>query len=161
MFQTDGETAFQEAIDYAERSGIAVTGFQPGDETDIAALENRLGVQLPPSYKAMIRLYGTVNFDALEVYGLTKLTGLDGKGIPNVVFATEDARHRGIIGNGMILFMTSGFGPAFLLDCNEADGSGEAPVYEFPVGGVAYGRDKLASSFGRFILDEVQSLSAS
>lgn len=53
--QTDGKAAFEEAIDHAKQSGMVVDGFVPGDDTDIAALEIRLGVRLPPSYKAVVR----------------------------------------------------------------------------------------------------------
>ena len=158
MTEIDGERAFQEAVEHARQSGVDVEGFIPGDPADIIALEIRLGVQLPSSYKAMVALFGTVCFGSLEIYGLTKTTGLDAKGIPNVVFATEDARRQGLIGSTMVLFMASGYGPAFLFDCDEADEFGEAPVYEIPVGGVSYGRNNLSSSFGHFILDEVKRL---
>jgi len=159
MTQTDGEVSFEEAVRHATQSGITIDGSLPGDETDIAALERRLNVRLPPSYKAMVRLYGNVSFDAVEIYGLTKVRGLDAKGIPNVVFATEDDRQRGIIGPGMVRFMDAGYGPTFILDCSEADEFGEAPVYEVATGGIAVGRDKLAVSFGHFIFEEVKNLS--
>lgn len=77
------------------------------------------------------------------------------------MFATEDARCRGLITAGMIFFMALGYGPAYLLDCDEADELGEAPVYEFPAGGVPYGRDRVASSFGHFVLNDVRSLTGS
>lgn len=161
MFHTDGEIAFEDAVRHAERSGVSIEGFLAGDEADITALEARLSVRFPPSYKAMVRRYGTVVFDSAEIYGLTKTTGFDAEGVPNVVFTTEDARRRGMIGNGMILFMASGYGPLFLLDCNETDEFGEAPVYEISAGGMAFGREKRSSSFGHFILSKVEGLSES
>nr|WP_272874795.1 SMI1/KNR4 family protein [Agrobacterium tumefaciens] len=126
-------------------------------DADIVAIEARLGVRLPPSYKAMLTQFGTLSFEGIEVYGWTR-SGLDGKSIPNVVFATEDDRKRGLVSDQMVNFMVAGYGPTFVLDCAEISADGEAPVYEIPAGGIKRGKDRLADTFGAFFLAEVERI---
>ncbi|PZO75703.1 MAG: SMI1/KNR4 family protein [Mesorhizobium amorphae] len=130
-------------------------GVMPGAEVD--ALEKRLGVRLPPSYKAMVSRFGFLEFDTVEIYGLVK-AGLDAKGIPNVVFATEGDRAKGLISPQMVRFMDAGYGPSFVLDCALADAAGEAPVFEVSAGGSVEGSDRVADSFGAFVLAEAKRL---
>lgn len=59
----------------------------------------------------MLAQFGTMSFEGIEVYGWTS-GGLDGKGIPNVVFATESDRKEGLISHQMIDFMVAGYGPS-------------------------------------------------
>lgn len=160
MAQTNGELAFEAAIELAGRCGIEADGSVARTEGEVAELERRLGVRLPPSYKAMLHRFGTVSFGSIEIYGLTKFGGMDAKGIPNVVFATESDRAKNVLTGSMVRFMDSGAGDTFVLECAESDASGEVPVYELSAGGAAKGKVRLSASFGEFVLEEIRQLYA-
>jgi SMI1-KNR4 cell-wall len=123
----------------------------------ISELERRFGHLLPNSYKQMLRDYGSLEFDATEIYGIT-INGLDGNSIPNVVFVTEADRSRGEISDKMVEIMVTGYGPYFVLDCGQLDQRGEAPVYEINELGYKHGMKKVADSFGEFLLSEVNMM---
>lgn len=158
MTKTKGELAFEAALELVHRFGLAPFVAGPQTAEAVTALERRLNVGLPPSYKAMLRQFGTISFGGVEVYGLARFGGLDAQSIPNVVFATESEQAAGCITPSMVHVMASGYGPIYVLDCSEPDGFGEVPIYEIALGGVAHGRDRLAPSFGEFILGEVERL---
>ncbi|RJG40627.1 SMI1/KNR4 family protein [Mesorhizobium sp. DCY119] len=141
----------EKAIGLLKDRSIDIFSGTGATDADIVAIEARLGVRLPPSYKAMLTQFGTLSFEGIEVYGWTR-SGLDGKSIPNVVFATEDDRKRGLISDQMVNFMVAGYGPTFVLDCAEISADGEAPVYEISAGGIKRDRDRLADTFGAFFL---------
>lgn len=129
----------------------------PGNAIEL--LEARLNTKLPGSYKAMVKDFGSLSFGSKDVYGLTHL-GMDVASTPNVVFATEDLRSRGGITGKMIEIMASGYGPNFVLDCGQLDQRGEAPVYEINELGYKHGMNKVADSFGEFLLNEVKMMLA-
>lgn len=146
---------YEEAIRRLRDAGIEIFSTVSATSADIAAIEARLGVSLPLSYRAMLSQFGIMSFEGIEVYGWTP-SGVDGKSIPNVVFATEEDRKKGLISDQMVDFMVAGYGPTFVLDCAETGTDGEAPVYEIPAGGIKHGKDRLADSFGAFLLKEVE-----
>lgn len=148
---------YEKAIGLLKDRSIDIFSGTGATDADIVAIEARLGVRLPPSYKAMLTQFGTMSFEGIEVYGWTR-SGLDGKSIPNVVFATEDDRKRGLISDQMVDFMVAGYGPTFVLDCAEIGAEGEAPVYEISAGGIKRGKDRLADTFGTFFLAEVERI---
>lgn len=93
-------------------------------------------------------------FEGTTVYGLGE-TGLDGRSAPSVVFTTDRSRKAGEISSTMVRIMASGYGPFFVLECAEIDDQDEAPVYEIPMTGYQDGIEKVADSFGEFLLNEV------
>lgn len=148
---------YEKAIGLLKDRSIDIFSGTGATDADIVAIEARLGVRLPPSYKAMLTQFGTMSFEGIEFYGWTR-SGLDGKSIPNVVFATEDDRKRGLISDQMVDFMVAGYGPTFVLDCAEIGAEGEVPVYEISAGGIKRGKDRLADTFGAFFLAEVERI---
>lgn len=118
------------------------------------------------SYEEAIELIKKHNLDPLpikrpSVGDLTRLEHRLGVCLPNsynVVFATETSRKERLITDTMIEIGVAGYGPFFFIDCAELDENGEAPVYEAPANGVQNGKDKLADSFGEFLLNEVRSI---
>ena len=122
---------------------------------DINALEKRLGVPLPESYRAMLEDFGIMMFLGETIYGIGK-SGFDTKGGSGVLFQTEVARKRGQITPTMVRILSSGYGPEFCIECAEMQPSGEAPVYLVPADGDLDKVKKVADSFGAFLLNEVQ-----
>ncbi len=148
---------YHAAVRVLKENGIEILSSVHASADDMVAMELRLGVNFPPSYKAMLSEFGNMTFEGVEIYGWTR-SGLNAKGVPDVVSTTEKDREKGLITGQMIQFMVAGYGPSFVLDCAEADSEGEAPAYEISAGGVARGRDKLADSFGSFLLKEAQRI---
>ncbi len=91
------------------------------------------------------------------IYGLGK-TGVFGNSAPNVVFVTKDRIENSEISQSMIEIMPSGYGPFFVIDCSKMDADGEAPVYLVSAGGYEVECEKVADSFGEFLLNEVNML---
>ena len=151
---TDALNSLAGAIAKLRNNGIELLSSVAASDADIMAIEKRLGVLLPPSYKSMLSEFGNLAFEGVELFGWTR-SGLNATGAPCVIFMTEHDRERELISDQMVLFMVAGYGPSFVLDCAEASTAGEAPVYEISAGGIKRGRDKLADSFGDFFLQEV------
>lgn len=150
---------YQVAIRLLKDNGIELLSSVGASEMDVTAIEHRLGVVLPPSYRAMVAEFGNLAFQGIEIYGWTR-SGLAADSVPSMIFATESDRKKGLISDRMIIFMVAGYGPTIVLDCAEADAAGEAPVYEIATGGMKHGRDRLADSFGAFFLREVERIVA-
>lgn len=148
---------YEKATTLIAQEQIKVLVKFPASDELIRNLENRLSVALPKSYQKMLSEFGILLFGGRMIYGLGK-NGLEGDAAPNVVFATEDRRKNGEITDQMVEIMPSGYGPYFVIDCAEMDDQSEAPVYEIDEAGYQHGKDKIADSFGEFLLGEVNSL---
>lgn len=142
------------AIQALTGSGVAMTSSKGARSDEILGIEERLGVALPESYKAMLVEHGCLSFEGQEFYGWTQ-SGFAARSVSCAVFMTEADRARGLIGSEMITIMATGYGPFMVLDCSETV-RGEAPVYEISGGGIGYGRCKLSDNFGSFFLEEVK-----
>lgn len=148
---------YGDAIRTLKHNEIDILGTKSATHEDLTRIESRLGHKLPDSYKEMLLEFGAIEFDTIEIYGwLTQ--GIDATFITNVVYAAERYRAEGRISQTMIPFLTSGYGPFFVMDCGEMSAEGEAPVYEISAGGYQRGKDKLAESFGEFLLGEVHRM---
>lgn len=102
----------------------------------------------------MFAEYGILGFGGQDFYGLGK-TGLEGRNAPSVVFATELSRRDGEISNSMLRIKASGYGPFFVIDCAERDQFGESPIYELQQREMECGTNRVAESFGDFVLAHV------
>lgn len=125
----------------------------PAQHADVRALGDRLAFDLPPSYVAMLMEFGCLAFEGREFYGWTR-AGLDGAGIPNVVFATECERRARFVPDTMLVVASGGDGSLLVLDGENRDRDGEAAVYEIDGGGATNGRIRRADGFGTFLLEE-------
>lgn len=145
---------FASAIEKLKNAQISIDEPRPQTDQTIKALENRLGVLLPISYKKMLYEFGNLGFGPVEFYGITK-GGFDAMGAPNVVFLTEKSRLRNEISDQMVYIMASGYGPFFVIDCNERNAIGESPILEIDEFGFNTGSKRAFDSFGEFCLHEV------
>jgi hypothetical protein len=145
---------YENALRTLRESGMDVLGTTGATTEDIRLIEDRLGNRLPPSYRKMLSDFGALEFGTVEIFGWLS-QGIDARFITNVVFATERERAAGRITDSMIPFLTSGYGPFFVMDCAEINADGEAAVYEISAGGHEKGKDRLAESFGAFLSEEV------
>lgn len=147
------EIDYRAAIDLLQRNGIDLMTSIPATPSDVRALGDRLAFDLPPSYVAMLTEFGCLAFEGREFYGWTR-AGLDGVGIPNVVFATECERRSGFIPTTMLVIASGGDGSLLVLDGESRGEDGEAAVYEIDGGGASNGRIRRTDSFGAFLLEE-------
>ncbi|WFR98761.1 SMI1/KNR4 family protein [Rhizobium tumorigenes] len=142
------------AIEKLRNNGVKIDYLMPASDALIGALEQRLGADLPVSYKAMLSEFGILGFGGNEFYGLGR-TGLDGKNAPSVVFTTERSRKDGEISDTMIRIKASGYGPYFVIDCAQVTSPGEAAIFELDERGMSHGSELVADSFGTFLLEHV------
>jgi hypothetical protein len=142
------------AVEKLKNNGVEIDYLIPASDDLIRSLEDRLGVNLPLSYKAMLSEFGILGFGGNDFYGLGK-TGLDGKNAPSVVFTTERSRKDREISDTMVRIKASGYGPFYVIDCAETTTPGESPIYELDERGMSYGSKRVADSFGAFVLEHV------
>lgn len=151
------EKFYEEAIELIKKHDLDPMPIKRPSVEDLATLEQRLGVRLPNSYRRMLLDFGILMVDSITISGIGN-DGIVGTNSYNVVFATETSRKEGLITDTMVEIGVAGYGPFFFIDCAELDENGEAPVYEAPANGVHNGKDRLADSFGEFLLNEIRSL---
>ena len=146
---------FEDAVKKMENSEGDILALSGATEEQIVLVENELKTLFPPSYKAFLKKYGCLSFEAEEFYGVTP-DGIHANAIPSVFFATRSARNKGDVSDKMILIKTTGYGLNFCIDMNEADDQGEAPVYEVPLSFKRDGqRNKVADNFADFFYNEI------
>lgn len=148
--------SYRRAVSLLEDRKLFIRRF-PQDAAVVEALGRALGVTLPPSYATMLRECGLMLYSGGDIiYGIG-LGAYDTKGGSGVHFLTLTARRQGRIGPTMVRIMSSGYGPEFCLECAEADAHGEAPVYLVPANGDLGAAERVAESFGAFLLQEVET----
>lgn len=145
---------YDDAIRALRENDMPVLGTTGATEENIRQIEARLGVSLPPSYRKMLSDFGALEFGTTEIYGWLS-QGIDAKFATNVVHTTERDRRDGRISGTMVPFLTSGYGPFFVMDCTDIGLDGEAAIYEISPAGYERGKDRLADSFGAFLIEEV------
>jgi len=128
----------------------------PASESAIAAAEEALGCEFPPSYRQFLRRYGalTIPTDLGVVHHFTGLDkGEDGKG---VVERTLGARvEKRLPAHLIVVGMGADFQEWFCLDLDERDDTGEYPIVLFDARDNALDQ-KFYDSFGQMV-DEVLS----
>jgi hypothetical protein len=147
---------YRTALSLAKEGGLELEAPMPVSSGLIDDLERRLNVRLPLSYRQAVAEYGLLAIGNIEIAGIG-ITGFEGKTALNVVFGTEKDRADELITQSMITISFAGDGRFYAIDCAQLSEDGEAPVYEIPVGGIKYGKDKVADSFGDFLLDQVRN----
>ncbi|MEL7088047.1 MAG: SMI1/KNR4 family protein [Pseudomonadota bacterium] len=151
-----GVEQYREALDLLDQNGIKVLVRFPAAPELVEEAETRLGHRFPPSYRLMLEEFGLLLYKGTEINGIGK-AGLSPDSKNNVVSLTASGRETGDLSDKMVRFMSSGYGPYFVLDCSEADAAGEAPVYELSLAGQAGEKTKVAPDFGTFLLNEVKA----
>jgi antitoxin YobK len=155
LFVSIDMSKFEDAVKKMENSEGEVLALPGATEEQILLVEKELQTLFPPSYKAFLKKFGCLSFEAEEFYGMTP-DGINANSIPSVFFATKSARSRGDASDKMILIKTTGYGPNFCIDMNEANDQGEAPVYEVPLSFKRDGqKNKVADNFADFFYNEI------
>ena len=138
-------------------SGEACFSGGPASEHVILAYEASLGISFPHSYKIFLRKYGTLMFNGLSFYGISK-QGLSASSAPDVRYVTIEARKLNDIDDKMIKVLSSGYGPSFSIDVSIMGNSGEAVIVETEL---SFKEDKnkkiVANSFAEFLLHEISA----
>lgn len=122
----------------------------------IDSYENVLGNKFPKSYRLFLEKYGTLSFNGESFYGVSK-SGLNATSIPDVKYATEEARKLGDIDGSMIKIKSSGYGPSFSIDTSTIGKQGEAVIVETELSFKDSAEKKIiADNFGEFLLSEIE-----
>lgn len=151
---------YRQAISLLEWDGRLNKRRFPQNNDAIEELEADLDVNLPPSYKAMLRDFGILIYRGGEIiYGLGR-DGVRGEGGSGTWFQTKMARDQKQISPTMVLIMSSGYGPEFCIECAEVLPDGESPIFLVPAEGSQAGVERVADSFGEFLLKEVKAILA-
>lgn len=147
---------YREAVELMQASGREELLRLPQPEPIVDELERKLAVSLPEDYKQMVRDFGILGFQGFEIDGVGS-GGVEAEGAPAVAWATLKRREKGLLSPTMVKIMSSGYGPEFVLDCAETPRTGEAPVHMVSLGGQQDDMEKVADSFGEFLLNEVRA----
>lgn len=138
-------------------SGETYYSSGPASEDTILAYEASLGLSFCDSYKMFLRKYGTLMFNGLSFYGISK-QGLFADSAPDVRYVTLEARKLGDIDDKMIKILSSGYGPSFSLDMSIIGTSGEAVVVETDL---SFKRERnkniVSNNFSEFLLQEISA----
>lgn len=138
-------------------SGEAHYGSGPATEDLISSCEASLGVPFPESYKTFLRQYGTLTFNGLSFYGISK-QGLSANSAPDVKYVTLEARKAGDIDHNMVKVLSSGYGPSFSIETSIKNENGEFTVVETEL---SFKRDVskkiVAYTFAEFLLQEIEA----
>ncbi|WP_110638550.1 SMI1/KNR4 family protein [Pseudomonas sp. CC120222-01a] len=125
-------------------------------EEKIEEFERALGLAFPLSYKCFLKKYGALSFAGDTYYGVTN-SGVEGTSIPNVVFATANARSSGDADETMIVVKASGYGPIYSIDTSIIGATGEPVIIETEL---SFKRDKhkkiIYQSFEVFYVDSIR-----
>lgn len=118
-----------------------------------------LGNVFPDSYKLFLEKFGTLTFNGESFYGISN-RGLSATSIPDVRYATEQARALQDINNELIMIKNSGYGSIFSIDTSMVGSAGEAVIVETPLTFKNNAEKKIvADNFGEFLWTEmIQSL---
>jgi antitoxin YobK len=106
----------------------------PRDEELVRAVEQRLGVEFPPSYRRFLRDFGAGSFGGQEIYGVID-ADFENSGIPDAVWHTFSLRDDGDIPPELVAIYATGDGEQLCVQSGTVDtpmlaiwpGSGEDP----------------------------------
>jgi len=135
-----------------------VHSYAPASEDEIAALEVALASDLPRSYKAFLRIFGSGGAEDIEIYGI--VPGRPNyRAIPNAHWYTEEQKKIGGYPSGLLSIATLGGGHDACLNLNAMKDS-ECPVVRWDMGSFEAESelDVLAPDFGAYFLKLVQDL---
>lgn len=123
----------------------------------VAAAEQALGVDFPPSYRAFVKELGAGGAAAREFYGITS-DNFTTATIPNGIWLTLQERQDSGLPDHLIVVFDDGDGSYLALDTSRRDDSGENPVVEWIPGASGPGDDldEVAPDFGALFRERVQ-----
>ena len=120
-------------------------------ENLIQRAEDRIGHQLPPSYRAFLAAVGTASFGGSEVYGLIP-QNFDGVGVPNALWLYEDQAAKFDRPRRYFEFYDYGDGTTVALDFERRRPDGEYALAETHAGAWREHVEDVEGDFGSFLL---------
>lgn len=118
----------------------------------ISAAEKKLNVQFPPSYRFFLEELGCGDIEGLEFYGVIN-EDFENSSVPDAIWLTLSQRNAGLPLEYVVVY-SGGEGTLFVLDTTQSE-AGEHPVYACRSNAI---QEKVASSFGTFLLNELGSV---
>jgi len=144
---------YQSAKSLIEETGGDFEG--PKSETLVVSAEQALGLRFPPSYRSFLLELGCGDLNGLEIYGVIN-EKFEGSSVPNGIWLTLNERQSIGLNHAYILIGDGGDGTYYAIDTRSIDETGECPVVRLSVDGTH--TEPVASSFGAYLLDAVQSV---
>lgn len=145
--------------DYEKAKGI-ISGNQakahfagPRPEELVRAAEAALHVSFPPVYRRFLLEYGAGSFGWVEFYGVIKNDFMHSS-VPDGIWSTLTQRQMAKLPHELVIVGDSGTGDLYALDLATNDGS----VVIVSPGSDKVTREKVASDFGAFFLQQVQQV---
>jgi antitoxin YobK len=125
----------------------------PAPDDLIKAVENHLGVRLPPSYREFVSSVGWCSVGGREFYGITR-SGLEAQAVPSVVFATRDERQNGLPLNLLLIEYANEV--QHVLETHEGAPSREGAVMVWTPASDPTKLEVVADDFGSYFLRAVE-----
>lgn len=146
-----GLREFEKAAELIQTHGGDFEGAK--EEQLVAAAEQALGIDFPPSYRAFLLRFGCGDIEGLEFYGLID-DDFRTSSIPNSIWLTLQERESGLPDHLVLIFST-GDGTYYALDTKRTQVDGECAVVSYDVSGNS---SYIADDFGTFLLSELQAV---
>lgn len=120
----------------------------------LASAESALGIVFPPSYRRLVKEFGTWEFGGEEYLGVYQTSGR-GEELLGSVAETRFGRKYGLPLD-LLVVMSDGMGGLIVLDQSRPDQDGEYPVLVWNPGSVdRQGMERLGDDFGSYALGQV------
>lgn len=120
----------------------------------ISDIEERVGGELPPSYKLFLQKFGNLILPGKWIYGVD-YDDPQATTVPNVAWLSKDEQNERGLKKGVFLFYAVGDGTFYGLDTNQVDNN-EALIVAWYIDSEAEEElDVVADDFASFIKDEV------
>lgn len=97
-------------------------------EEMVAAAEEKLGVEFPPTFREYLMRWGNLSFGAYEYYGLTRNADFENASVPNCVWFTLRKRIQVGLPQSLIVFRNNNDEEYICIDTNRALDGGERGI---------------------------------
>jgi hypothetical protein len=145
---------YKKALEIIERAGGGdFEGAKP--ESLVAKAERALAVSFPPSYRRFLLERGCGDINGLEIYGLIN-DNFEKSTVPNGIWLTLNKRRLIGLNVAFIIIGDGGDGTLYVLDTQNIDDTGEAPVVRVSIDGRC--SERIADNFGAYLLEAVKTV---
>ncbi|HRH96450.1 MAG TPA: SMI1/KNR4 family protein [Prosthecobacter sp.] len=121
----------------------------------IEKAEQVLHLKFPPTYRRFLSEFGCGGVEGFELYGIIG-ENFENSGIPDAIWYTLQLRKSIHLDLRLVVIAVAGDGCFYAIDTSDNDCEGEGSVSIYSIDGST--REKVASSFGAFLLKQVQNL---
>jgi SUKH superfamily protein len=152
-----GMQEYEEAVRVMEARPDLREFAGPRAEPLVRKAEVRLGFRFPPTYRRFLLEYGAGNFGSAEIFGVIA-ENFDRSAVPDGVWYTLKERQAVGLPSNLMVIYNDGMGNLGCLETiPEADHEGAVVLYRPGLQASSQPREILATDFGRFLLDLVES----